>query len=65
MVLRASHGNARDHGALLVVETVPADEQPAASGSDPARRDRDEAGPFLPGNAIATHAKFRAAVMGV
>jgi hypothetical protein len=60
MALRTAHGAARDGGALVVVETLPADELPAASGSDPDRQDRDKGGRFLPGNSIARHAKFRA-----
>jgi hypothetical protein len=60
MTLRSAHGAARDGGALLVVETLPSDEQPSASGSDPARRDRDEHGRFVPGNRLAKSAKFRA-----
>lgn len=60
MALRTAHGAAAAGGALLVVETLPADELPAASGSDPARRDRDAGGRFLPGNSIARNAKFRA-----
>jgi len=59
MALRTAHGAAAAGGALLVVETLPADELPAASGSDPARKDRDGGGRFLPGNAIGKNAKFR------
>lgn len=60
MTLRSAHGNARKGGRLLVVETLPADELPPATPADPARRERDEAGRFLPGNSIARAAKFRA-----
>lgn len=60
MTLRAAHGRARDLGAVVVVETLPADELPAASGSDPARSDRTPDGRFAPGNGLAKSAKFRA-----
>jgi hypothetical protein len=60
MALRTAHGRAKQLGAVVVVETLPADELPSASGSDPARRDRDDAGRFLPGNRLAKAAKFRA-----
>lgn len=60
MVLRRAHGAAARGGAVVVVETLPADELPSALGSDPAHRDRDENGRFLPGNRLAKAAKVRA-----
>jgi hypothetical protein len=60
VTLRTAHGRARQLGAVLVVETLPPDEQPPASPADPGRRDRDEAGRFVAGNSIARQAKVRA-----
>lgn len=64
MALRTAHGRARQLGALVVVETLPADELPAATGSDPGRRDRDSGGRFQPGNRIAKTARFRSGQQG-
>jgi hypothetical protein len=60
MTLRTAHGTARKGGRVLVVEVLPADEQPPASGADPDRRDRDEAGRFVAGNSLAKNSKYRA-----
>jgi len=50
MVLRTAHGTAAEGGALLVVETLPADELPEGVPG-PARpaADRDTSGEFRPG----------------
>lgn len=46
MAVRSAHGTARLGGQLLVVETLPPDEQPQAqaAGADPLTTDRDAAG---------------------
>jgi len=64
MTLRRAHGTAARGGRLLMVETLPADELPPASGSDPARGDRDASGRFAPGNRIARQAKVRCGARG-
>jgi hypothetical protein len=61
---RTAHGNARAYGRLVVLESVPADELPPASPGVPARPDRDAAGRFLPGNALAGQARVRAGANG-
>lgn len=64
MALRAAHGKARKLGAVVMVETLPADELPSAMGSDPAVADRDASGRFVPGNRIARTARHRAGAQG-
>lgn len=64
MAIRAAHGKSRRLGAVVAVETLPADELPAAEGSDPGRPDRDAAGRFLPGNSLARNARYRSGAQG-
>lgn len=52
-MLRPAHGTARDYGALLAVETAPADELPEGVPDEPGR-DRDPlTGRFRPRNRLA------------
>lgn len=62
MTIRSAHGRARELGALVVVETLPADELPAGvpDPSAPAQPARDAAGRYQAGHP-ATIAAARAA----
>jgi hypothetical protein len=56
MTFRTAHGKAGDAGALVVVETSPANELPAGVPAPPREErpdDRDESGRFQPGNSLA------------
>src|SRR5690349_13491077 len=60
----AAHGKAAQLGRLTSSQCPPTDELPAATPSDPARRERDEFGRFLPGNMWARMARMRAGPRG-
>lgn len=64
MTWRSAHGKARRLGALVVVETCPANELPAASPSTTVQAQRDSAGRFLRGNRIATGKRLRPGIRG-
>ncbi len=60
MTWRSAHGAAARAGRLTVLESTPADELPPATGSDPARQDRDASGRFVPGNRWGRLARAKA-----
>lgn len=62
MALRTAHGAGRK--ALVRIETLPADELPMATGSNPDRPDRGPDGRFLPGNRSAEAQRIRPGLRG-
>lgn len=56
---RGAHGAAREGGAIVVNESKPWDEAPAASPAITARPGRGADGKFLPGNGVARSKKVR------
>jgi hypothetical protein len=61
---RAAHGAAKAHGALVVLENMRDVPLAAATPAEPAVRDRDEHGHFLPGNKLNRLARSRAGQHG-
>lgn len=61
---RAAHGTAKEHGALVVLESGNDRPMAPASGAPPAESYRDKAGRFLPGNPMSRQAKMRAGARG-
>ena len=66
MTVRTLHGSAaRNSRVGLAIETLPADELPAATPAIPAKAERDEFGRFRPGNLISRKRRCRPNVRGV
>ena len=61
---RAAHGKAASLGRLTASECPPVDELPPATPAPTARPQRDASGRFLPGNAVAQHARTKAGPQG-
>jgi hypothetical protein len=61
---RAAHGAAAKSGAIVVNESLPADELPSATPPNTDRADRGPDGRFLPGNRTATAKRIRPGPQG-
>lgn len=64
MALRTAHGKARKHGALVMVETLPPDELPAATPVGPDQSGRNALGQFVAGNNLGRTGRARAGIRG-